>query len=84
MRINNTHMSLFERVLIRLQDGGQFSASHLGITFYQEQDIIPVTCKLTNEGEIAMHLQEWAKKSVHHHSTFVSFKVTGDQVKIYY
>lgn len=84
MRIKNTNNSLFDRVLNRLKDGGQFSATHLGITFYQEQDIIPVTCNVSNDGEIAIHLQEWAKKSIHQHSTFISFKVTGDQVKIYY
>lgn len=84
MRIKTESMTLFERVLHRLKDGGRFSASHLGITFYKEQDIIPVTCSVKSDGDIALHLQEWAKKSVHQHSSVISFKVEGDHVKIYY
>lgn len=84
MNLKQHNMSLYERILSRLSDGGKFSVSHLGITFYQKQDVIPTSARLDNEGAIAHAVQEWAKRSVHNNSSFMSFVIEGDIVKIYY
>lgn len=78
-------MSLFTKILNHIeQEGGQFSATHIGITLYQKKDVIHVTCALNNVGMIAYHVQEWAKKSIHENDSLISFVVELDHIKIYY
>lgn len=77
-------MSLFSRVIARLEDGGKFSATHMGITFYQEVDVIPTSIKFNDQGGLCTHLQEWAKRSIHNNAAIISFKIEGDLIKIYY
>jgi hypothetical protein len=77
-------MSLFSRVITRLEDGGNFSATHMGITLYQKVDVISASIKINDHGGLCTHLQEWAKRSIHNNAAIISFKVEGDLVKIYY
>lgn len=78
-------MSLFIKILHHIEhEGGEFSATHMGITRYHKKDVIHTTCDINNVGMIAYHVQEWAKRSVHENDSVISFVVDLDHIKIYY
>lgn len=82
---NNTiPMSLINQILEAVKKGTSFSANHNGIQIYRPLDVIPVSCRKDHEGAIHYFTQEWAKKSIHHEDSVISFLITDDLIKMYY
>lgn len=81
---NNIHMSLIKTILEEIKKGASFSANHNGIIPYRPIETEAAYCPPDNENWIKYCVQEWAKKSIYHDDSVISFLVTEDQVKMYY
>lgn len=81
---NTTAMSLINKILAEIKNGASFSANHNGIIPYRHIETEPAYCPPDNEDWIKYVVQEWAKKSIYHNDSVISFLITEDQVKMYY
>lgn len=77
-------MSLIKQITEAIEKGVSFSANHKGIQIYRPLDVIPVSCRKDHEGAVHYFTQEWAKKSIYHEDSVISFLITEDQIKMYY
>lgn len=82
--INHIPMSLINTILEEVKKGTSFSANHNGILPYKSIETEPAFCPPDNEDWIKYCVQEWAKKSIYHNDSVISFLITDDQVKMYY